>query len=133
MGEYNDPFEWDHFYNIYNHANGNEGLFPETKNYNFFLERYDKYLTNFVDIWSYCLLPNHFHFLMRVKDENSLAKVLKLGKACDEIISRGLCRTPYIIPIRPTIPVECHNVAPAGGIPRGWRRGISSDNTVCHR
>jgi len=30
------------------------------------------------------------------------------------IIIRGLCRTPYVIPIRPTGPVECHNVAPAG-------------------
>ncbi|MBL4586548.1 MAG: hypothetical protein JKX84_05780 [Flavobacteriales bacterium] len=31
-----------------------------------------KYLVPIADFYSYCLLPNHFHFLLRIKDEDEL-------------------------------------------------------------
>ncbi|MEN7548389.1 hypothetical protein AAG747_10750 [Rapidithrix thailandica] len=66
------PFIPDAVYHIYNHANGKDVLFKESKNYFFFLEKYQKYLAPVVDTFTYCLMPNHFHMMIRVKPENKL-------------------------------------------------------------
>lgn len=54
-------------YHIYNHANGNENLFLEEENYRYFLQQCRKYVIPIADMYAYCLLPNHFHFLMQMK------------------------------------------------------------------
>jgi REP element-mobilizing transposase RayT len=59
-------------YHIYNHANGSENIFREDENYRFFLQQYDKYLGGVVHTYAYCLMPNHFHFLVGVKDSLNL-------------------------------------------------------------
>lgn len=59
--------ETEKFYHIYNHANGNENLFIEEENYHFFLQQWDKYISPIADTYAYCLIPNHIHFLIRIK------------------------------------------------------------------
>jgi putative transposase len=61
-------------YHIYNHANGSENIFRKEENYRFFLQQYKKHLADVVDTYAYCLMPNHFHFLLKVKDANELKK-----------------------------------------------------------
>jgi putative transposase len=61
-------------YHIYNHANGNENLFKTDENYRYFLEKYLFYITPIADTFCYCLMPNHFHLLIKIKDENSIIK-----------------------------------------------------------
>jgi putative transposase len=56
------------FYHIYNHGIGFENIFHTNDNYLFFLKKYAEYLNEVVDTYAYCLMPNHFHFLIRVKD-----------------------------------------------------------------
>ncbi|WP_439482578.1 transposase [Cyclobacterium plantarum] len=58
-------------YHIFNHANGAENLFREKENYRFFLYQYNKYLEKVVDTYAYCLMPNHFHFLVGVREDLS--------------------------------------------------------------
>jgi putative transposase len=55
------------FYHIYNRGNNKENIFFEERNYQHFLNLFDKYLSPYVDVYAYCLMPNHFHFLIRVK------------------------------------------------------------------
>ncbi|MBL0309574.1 MAG: hypothetical protein IPP77_07850 [Bacteroidetes bacterium] len=33
-----------------------------------YLKQYDRYLGDYLDTFAYCLLPNHFHLLVRVKE-----------------------------------------------------------------
>ncbi|MCX2678996.1 hypothetical protein OOZ15_03500 [Galbibacter sp. EGI 63066] len=60
-------------YHIYNRANGSEQLFLSDENYWYFLRKYDEYINPVADTFCYCLMPNHFHFLVRVKSEEQLA------------------------------------------------------------
>lgn len=86
--DYYSKFVSDQFYHIYNRANGSEKLFIEEKNYRFFLNRCDNYLADYLNIWAYCLIPNHFHFLIKVKSEDSLANLLKINQSSvSEMIS----------------------------------------------
>lgn len=59
-------------YHIYNRAVGNEKLFLSDNDYRQFLKKYGRYILPVADTYAYCLLPNHFHFLLRTKDENEI-------------------------------------------------------------
>ena len=59
-------------YHIYNHANGRENLFHEDRNYLFFLKLAAKHILPVSKIFAYCLMQNHFHFLVQIKEENEL-------------------------------------------------------------
>jgi putative transposase len=56
------------FYHIFNRGNNYEKIFFNDENYYFFLRRFRYYLNDYLDTYSYCLLPNHFHLLVRIKD-----------------------------------------------------------------
>ncbi|NIM94952.1 MAG: hypothetical protein GTO18_14720 [Anaerolineales bacterium] len=58
----------DQYYHIYNRGNNNELLFREARNYNYFLKLSVKYAYPIIKTYAYCLLPNHFHFLVKIKD-----------------------------------------------------------------
>ena len=67
----------DATYHIYNRANGNDKLFLSDDNYRYFLEKYIEYVSPIADTFCYCLMPNHFHFLIRIKSENELLSFFK--------------------------------------------------------
>ncbi|HPQ22570.1 MAG TPA: hypothetical protein PK147_11990 [Saprospiraceae bacterium] len=62
------------FYHIFNRANGFENLFRKRENYQFFLNKWDKYISPIADTYCYCLMPNHFHFLIRIKSSEELGE-----------------------------------------------------------
>ncbi len=72
----NCDFEFERIYHVYNRAVGKELLFTELRNYDFFLQRYFKYLHTYADTFAYCLLSNHFHLLVRIKSEGEIAKLV---------------------------------------------------------
>lgn len=63
-----EHFESGYIYHIYSHANGKDLLFVEDSNYQYFLARLLKYIIPVAEIYAYCLMPNHFHLLIRFKD-----------------------------------------------------------------
>jgi len=63
------------FYHVYNHACGFESLFVESSNYDFFLENFYVRLGSYLDIYCYCLIPNHFHFLVKMKDIEGIENI----------------------------------------------------------
>lgn len=56
---------------IFNRGVNREEVFKEERNYAFFLRRYQYYLKDHLDTLAYCLMPNHFHLLIRIKEINS--------------------------------------------------------------
>jgi putative transposase len=65
---YYTQFEEGHFYHIYNRTIDKQPMFRSDDNFEFFLKKYDEYLSPVADTFAYCLLGNHFHFLIRVKE-----------------------------------------------------------------
>ena len=56
------------YYHIYNRGTNGEVLFKNQKYYPDFLQQYTKFITPVADTIAYCLMSNHFHFLIRTKD-----------------------------------------------------------------
>ena len=61
---YHPPFLCQNFYHIYNKAVGSDQLFYTDENYKYFLKKFSFFMNNVVDTYAFCLLPNHFHFLI---------------------------------------------------------------------
>lgn len=55
-------------YHIFNRGNNRENLFREERNYRYFLDLYSKYTEPVAITYAYCLMPNHFHFLVKIKE-----------------------------------------------------------------
>jgi REP element-mobilizing transposase RayT len=62
------PLQLGCYYHIYNRGNNRENLFLEERNYRHFLKLYARYVAPVADTYAYCLLKNHFHVLVRIKD-----------------------------------------------------------------
>jgi len=60
------------FYHVYTRGNNKECIFKEEENFYYFLQLYRKYISPYTDTYAYCLLPNHFHLLIRVKEVEKL-------------------------------------------------------------
>jgi REP element-mobilizing transposase RayT len=67
--DYWQNFEEGFYYHIYNHAAGNENIFNSKKDYHDFLTKHFKYLSFVFETIAYCLMPNHFHFIVKVKSK----------------------------------------------------------------
>ena len=88
MREYHARLESRNFYHIYNRAIGQEKLFREDRNHAFFLTKWNKYLDDYLDIWSYCLMPNHFHFLAQVKKSDNFSESSTINKFLEDQFKR---------------------------------------------
>jgi hypothetical protein len=68
MKPHDTILEAGRFYHIYNRGINGANLFYEERNYGYFLQKYAYYMCDVVDTYAYCLLKNHFHLLVRVKE-----------------------------------------------------------------
>ncbi len=59
-------FEEGHLYHIYNQGNNRQRIFFSRENYLFFLDKVRKHILPYADILAWCLMPNHFHFMVYV-------------------------------------------------------------------
>lgn len=57
-------FVQEQFYHIYNRGNNRQKIFLEEKNYDHFLKMFQKFVFPRCGLLAWCLMPNHFHFLV---------------------------------------------------------------------
>ncbi len=67
-------FEIGQYYHIYNRGNNKENIFIEERNYTYFLKKMKEYLIPIADIYAYCLLKNHFHIILKIKDKDQISE-----------------------------------------------------------
>ena len=59
-----------HIYHVYNRGINKQKIFFNDDNYRYFLRKLRRYIRPRCDLLGYCLMPNHFHVLLRINDES---------------------------------------------------------------
>ncbi|MFA5834916.1 MAG: transposase [Bacteroidota bacterium] len=72
-------FEYGKYYHLYNRTNNKEKLFPQEENHLFFLLKFQTYLSLHCSVIAYCLMPTHFHFLIRIESNDTLQISKSIG------------------------------------------------------
>jgi putative transposase len=65
-------FASGYYYHIYNRGVGKQPIFRERDNYRYLLSLVKKYASQlFIAVIAYCLMPNHYHLLLRQDGDDS--------------------------------------------------------------
>ena len=70
-------------YHIYNQGNNRETIFYSHENYITFLQLYRKFIFPFCKTLAYCLMPNHYHFLIYATSDSERVKRLGNIDTCE--------------------------------------------------
>ena len=58
-------------YHIYNRGNNSETIYKDNESYSRFLSICRMYILPVAEIHAWCLMPNHFHFLAKIRSEEN--------------------------------------------------------------
>ena len=81
-------FSENELYHIYNRGNNRQPIFFKPDNYRYFLNKMRKFSLPHCDLLAYCLMPNHFHFLIS-SDNRTVASKL-IGGREKNVLSEGV-------------------------------------------
>ncbi len=56
-------------YHIYNQGNNRQKIFFSSENYLFFLKKMRSHLLKHYELLSWCLMPNHFHWMVFIPED----------------------------------------------------------------
>ena len=69
MGNKRESLIPGEYFHLYNRANADDPMFRQQRDYYRFLKMYEEYIAPLTETYCYCLMPNHFHFLIKMKDD----------------------------------------------------------------
>jgi putative transposase len=82
-------FQPDHYYHLYNRGNDRDPIFFERENYLHFLRLVRRHLIEqTLDVLAYCLMPNHYHLLVRCKTGEVSGAMQRLSMAYTKAMNR---------------------------------------------
>ncbi len=64
------------YYHVYNRANGDEVMFRSDENYRYFLRKFQSQINPIAKTCAFCLMPNHFHFLVQIRSDLEILRNL---------------------------------------------------------
>lgn len=89
-------FQPNEVYHIYNRGNNRQPIFFSEKNYVFFLNKVQKQISPVATILCWCLMPNHFHFLLSATEKSCEERSSFGGKPMQELPYRiGVLLSSY--------------------------------------
>ena len=77
---YHQPLIPGEIYHLFSRAIGNEKLFLTEGNYLFFLQKCSQHTQQVADCFTYSLIPNHFHMLVKIKPAEHLIQLFETIK-----------------------------------------------------
>jgi len=85
MSKQEPPLEKGKFYHIYNRGVNSCNLFKDSRTYEHFLNLYDKYVSPVADTYAWVLMPNHFHLLVRIKENVAYKYTENADRSADAV------------------------------------------------
>jgi putative transposase len=73
-----EPLKHGSYYHIYNRGINSDILFKEKTNYEHFLKLFDLHILPIAETYAWCLMKNHFHFLVRIKEVEEITTAKKI-------------------------------------------------------
>ena len=73
-------FYQGNIYHVYNRGNNSQKIFFEEENYIYFLKKMRRFLLPHCDILAWCLMPNHFHWMINVNGDSESGLATELNK-----------------------------------------------------
>lgn len=83
-------FEEGQIYHIYNQGNNRQRIFFERENYLFFLRKMREYLLPHCRILAYCLMPNHFHWMVEVVHTHRMTQSHPMNKPSEATLNSSI-------------------------------------------
>lgn len=80
-------FSPNNIYHIYNQGNNRQTIFFQQQNYLLFLNLYKKLIHPTIDTIAWCLMPNHFHFMIYTDDR--CCTIIKQGGLFIDPVTNG--------------------------------------------
>lgn len=80
------PLEFGKVYHIYNRGVNKRPLFETSRNYEYFIKLYFERIGPVVDTYAWCLMRNHFHFMLRIKTKKEVIDYLSGLNQPDSLI-----------------------------------------------
>jgi len=88
-------YEDNKYYHVYNRGTNKGTLFYNNENYLYCLKLIEKYRSKYdITIVAYCLMPNHYHFVLRQNENGSISRFLQTTfNAYSQAINKELQRS----------------------------------------
>lgn len=86
-------FEPNQIYHVYNRGNNKQLIFFSEPNYLYFLRKVKTEWKKYADILCYCLMPNHFHFMLVPNEEGCKNIVLADKETHMQNLSKAIGKT----------------------------------------
>ncbi len=93
LAHYLTRFQSGNYYHIYNRGVDRKLIYRTRSNHLYFMRLWQRYMEGYLDVISYSLNANHFHFLVRVRHFNEAQLG---GKSEHDLVAsrlKMLCRT----------------------------------------
>ena len=92
-----NPSYSNQYYHVYNRGNNGETIFFEKRNYIYFLKKISESFKDSIDIIAYCLMPNHYHFAVKIINDGFLEKAMqRVSTSYTRAINKAFNRSGHL-------------------------------------
>lgn len=121
-------FEPGGIYHVYNQGNNRQLVFYNRENYLYFLRKLRLHLLPFADVLAWCLMPNHFHLMLEVREVEIefLTGLSSEGFTSSEALTTPIGTKPAISKVTTTLPFKTTLNHSIGVLLRSYTRAINT-------
>ena len=96
------------YFHLYNRGVNRGKIYFDDRNYRYFLSKVEQYLVPVLDVIAYCLMPNHYHLLIRVKETSEVPMTSEVSRISKTAITSKVSRVMMQLSVSYTKTINYH-------------------------